>query len=60
MKDNGRRIWVFDGIDILLLLMGFYYGVGKYVVNNLVDDDNVWYNYDVIEGESGRKIIVVY
>ncbi|MCY8197161.1 hypothetical protein MOC57_16595, partial [Bacillus spizizenii] len=59
-KDNGRRTWVPDGTDILSLSTGFYYGVGKYVVNNPVDDDNAWYNYDVIEGESGRKTIVAY
>ncbi|MGY5386845.1 pyocin knob domain-containing protein [Bacillus spizizenii] len=59
-KDNGRRIWVPDGTDILSLSTGFYYGVGKNLVNNPVDDDNAWYNYDVIEGESGRKTIVAY
>lgn len=59
-KDNGRRTWVPDGTDILSLSTRFYYGVGKYVVNNPVDDDNAWYNYDVIEGESGRKTIVAY
>ncbi|PJY98997.1 hypothetical protein CPT06_20710 [Bacillus vallismortis] len=59
-KDNGRRTGIPDGTDILSLSTGFYYGVGKNVVNNPVDGDNAWYNYDVIEGESGRKTIVAY
>lgn len=59
-KDNGRRTWVPDGTDILSLSTGYYYGVGKNLVNNPVNDDNAWYNYDVIEGESGRKTIVAY
>ncbi|WP_412094536.1 pyocin knob domain-containing protein [Bacillus halotolerans] len=59
-RDNGRRTWVPDGTDILSLSTGFYYGVGKNIVNNPVEDDNAWYNYDVIDGESGRKTIVAY
>ncbi|MBR0007284.1 hypothetical protein FE204_04220 [Bacillus subtilis] len=59
-KDNGRRTRVPDGTDILSLSTGFYYALGKNIVNNPVEGDNAWYNYDVIEGESSRKTIVAY
>lgn len=58
--DDGKRIQLQDGTDILTLSSGFYYAVGKSVVNNPVEGDSAWYNYDIIEGGSGRKTIVAY
>ncbi|MBG9770112.1 hypothetical protein [Bacillus vallismortis] len=58
--DDGKRTLIPESTDILTLPTGFYYGVGKSVVNNPVEGDASWYNYDIIEGVAGRKTIVAY
>ncbi|CAN2253292.1 terminase [Bacillus vallismortis] len=58
--DDGKRTLIPESTDILTLPTGFYYGVGKSVVNNPVEGDVSWYNYDIIEGVAGRKTIVAY
>ncbi|WHY25767.1 terminase [Bacillus velezensis] len=58
--DDGKRIQLQDGTDILTLSSGFYCAVGQSVVNNPVEGDAAWYNYDIVEGGSGRKTIVAY
>ncbi|WP_411801566.1 terminase [Bacillus atrophaeus] len=58
--DEGKRTKIPDGTDILTLPTGFYYAVGSVIVNNPVEGDTAWYNYDVVEGEQGRKSIVAY
>ncbi|MDO8224627.1 terminase [Bacillus cabrialesii] len=58
--DDGKRIQLQDGTDILTLSSGFYYSIGNSVVNNPVEGDASWYNYDIIEGGSGSKTIVAY
>ncbi|UQZ57976.1 terminase [Bacillus subtilis] len=58
--DDGKRIQLQDGTDILTLSSGFYCAVGQSVVNNPVEGDATWYNYDIVEGGSGRKTIVAY
>ncbi|MCY8838214.1 terminase [Bacillus atrophaeus] len=59
-SDRGKRIKIPDGTDILSLPTGFYYALGKALLNNPIEGDAAWYNYDVIEGEEGRKSIVAY
>lgn len=56
-RDDGKRTRIPDGTDILSLPTGFYYGAGTTMINSPADGDGSWFNYDVIEGDSGRKSI---
>lgn len=44
----------------MVLSFGFYFVLGFLVKNNFVENDGLWFNYDVIEGDIGRKIIIVW
>ncbi|MDJ1631872.1 hypothetical protein QNN00_22250 [Bacillus velezensis] len=52
-KDDGRRTRLENGSDILALSTGFYCGMGAQLKNNPVENDNSWFNYDVVEGSQG-------
>lgn len=54
---NGTRTKLPDGTDLLTLPTGFYYAMGHVVQNNPVENDDSWFNYDVIETGAGRKTI---
>ncbi|MFC9657223.1 hypothetical protein ACFVIX_15830 [Bacillus subtilis] len=58
-SDNGKRIKIPDGTDILTLPTGFYYGSNANLPNAPVIEA-AWYNYDVFTGDSGRKSIIAY
>ncbi|MGM1025066.1 MAG: phage baseplate upper protein [Bacillota bacterium] len=57
-QDNGVRILIPDGTDLLTLPPGFYYGINNRLPNNPAPDDAVWFNYDIMDGNSGRKTII--
>ncbi|AWM17809.1 phage baseplate upper protein [Bacillus inaquosorum] len=59
-KDDGKRTQLADGADVLTLSSGFYFASGNLVKNNPVENDSSWFNYDVIEGDSGRKSILAW
>ena len=59
-KDDGKRTQLANGTDILALSSGFYYASGTLVKNNPVANDTSWFNYDVIESDSGRKSIIAW
>ncbi|MCY7423547.1 MULTISPECIES: phage baseplate upper protein [Bacillus amyloliquefaciens group] len=59
-KDDGKRTQLANETDILALSSGFYYASGTLVKNNPVANDTAWFNYDVIEGDSGRKSIIAW
>ncbi|WP_346997135.1 hypothetical protein HUS59_11100 [Bacillus velezensis] len=59
-KDDGKRTQLANETDILSLSSGFYYASGTLVKNNPVTNDTSWFNYDVIEGDSGRKSIIAW
>ncbi|WP_440615147.1 phage baseplate upper protein [Bacillus subtilis] len=59
-KDDGKRTQLADGADILTLSSGFYCASGNLVKNNPVLNDSSWFNYDVIDGDSGRKSILAW
>ncbi|MEK4631476.1 MULTISPECIES: BppU family phage baseplate upper protein [Bacillus] len=59
-KDDGKRTQLANETDILALSSGFYYANGTSVKNNPVANDSSWFNYDVIEGDSGRKSIIAW
>ncbi|MCX4077490.1 BppU family phage baseplate upper protein [Bacillus subtilis] len=59
-KDDGKRTQLANGADILALSSGFYYASGSLVKNNPVENDGSWFNYDVIEGDTGRKSIIAW
>ncbi|QOJ81016.1 phage baseplate upper protein [Bacillus subtilis] len=59
-KDDGKRTQLADGVDILTLSSGFYFASGNLVKNNPVSNDSSWFNYDVIDGDSGRKSILAW
>ncbi len=59
-KDDGKRTLLANGTDILSLSSGFYYASGTSVKNNPIANDSSWFNYDVIEGDSGRKSILAW
>lgn len=59
-KDDGKRTQLANETDILALSSGFYYASGTSVKNNPVANDSSWFNYDVIEGDSGRKSIIAW
>ncbi|MDE1453260.1 phage baseplate upper protein [Bacillus paralicheniformis] len=54
-QDNGVRILIPDGTD---LPPGFYYGINNRLPNNPAPDDAGWFNYDIMDGNSGRKTII--
>ncbi|MCY9220105.1 phage baseplate upper protein [Bacillus paralicheniformis] len=57
-QDNGVRILIPDGTDLLTLPPGFYYGINNRLPNNPAPDDAGWFNYDIMDGNSGRKTII--
>ncbi|EWH20562.1 hypothetical protein [Bacillus haynesii] len=57
-QDNGVRVLIPDGTDLLTLPPGFYYGVNNRLLNNPAPDDAGWFNYDIMDGNSGRKTII--
>lgn len=59
-KDDGKRTQLTDGADVLALSSGFYFASGNLVKNNPVENDSSWFNYDVLEGDSGRKSILAW
>ncbi|MED1818857.1 pyocin knob domain-containing protein, partial [Bacillus subtilis] len=59
-KDDGKRTQLADGADVLALSSGFYFANGTSVKNNPVENDSSWFNYDVVEGDSGRKSILAW
>ncbi|MEC1914802.1 hypothetical protein P9E35_17340, partial [Bacillus spizizenii] len=59
-KDDGKRTQLANGADILALSSGFYFASGSLVKNNPVENDGSWFNYDVIEGDTGRKTIIAW
>ncbi|MGG1348431.1 BppU family phage baseplate upper protein [Bacillus subtilis] len=59
-KDDGKRTALSIGVDVLSLSSGFYYANGTSVKNSPVENDSSWFNFDVIEGDSGRKSIIAW
>ncbi|MCY8310597.1 phage baseplate upper protein [Bacillus vallismortis] len=59
-KDDGKRTALAMGVDVLSLSSGFYYANGTSVKNSPVENDSSWFNFDVIEGDSGRKSILAW
>ena len=57
-QDNGVRILIPDGTDLLTLPPGFYYGINNRLLNNPDPNDVGWFNYDIMDGNSGRKTII--
>ncbi|WFA06580.1 hypothetical protein [Bacillus sp. HSf4] len=57
-KDDGVRIFIPDGTDLLSLPAGYYYGVNNRLLNNPDPSDKGWFNYDILDGNSGRKTII--
>ncbi|OLF94543.1 hypothetical protein B4089_1298 [Bacillus licheniformis] len=57
-QDNGVRILIPDGTDLLTLPPGFYYGINNRLLNNPDPNDAGWFNYDIMDGNSGRKTII--
>ncbi|MFZ7753595.1 hypothetical protein ACO1DC_16130 [Bacillus velezensis] len=59
-NDDGNRTQLVNETDVLALSSGYYYANGTSVKNNPVVNDSSWFNYDVIEGDSGRKSIIAW
>ncbi|MCC2526752.1 BppU family phage baseplate upper protein [Bacillus halotolerans] len=59
-KDDGKRTLLATGADVLSLSSGFYYANGTSVKNSPVENDSSWFNFDVIDGDSGRKSILAW
>ncbi|MED4342428.1 hypothetical protein [Bacillus licheniformis] len=57
-QDNGVRILIPDGTDLLTLPPGFYYGINNRLLNNPDPNDVGWFNYDIMDGNAGRKTII--
>ncbi|MFP3958448.1 phage baseplate upper protein [Bacillus paralicheniformis] len=57
-QDNGVRILIPDGTDLLTLPPGFYYGLNNRLLNTPDPNDAGWFNYDIMDGNSGRKTII--
>ncbi|PAC82318.1 hypothetical protein CHI05_07325 [Bacillus sp. 7788] len=57
-QDSGTRKFIADGTDLLTLSPGFYYGINNRLLNNPDPSDTGWFNYDVSESGSGRKMII--
>ncbi|PRS04371.1 phage baseplate upper protein [Bacillus halotolerans] len=59
-KDDGKRTLLATGADVLSLSSGFYYANGTSVKNSPVENDSSWFNFDVVDGDSGRKTILAW
>ncbi|WP_234900675.1 hypothetical protein [Bacillus altitudinis] len=57
-QDSGTRKFITDGSDLLTLPPGFYYGINNRLLNNPDPSDAGWFNYDISDSGSGRKMIV--
>ncbi|AOZ89310.1 hypothetical protein BK049_11800 [Bacillus xiamenensis] len=57
-QDSGTRKLIPDGSDLLTLPPGFYFGINNRLLNNPDPSDTGWFNYDVSESGSGRKMIL--
>lgn len=57
-QDSGTRKLIPDGSDLLTLPPGFYFGINNRLLNNPDPSDTGWFNYDVSESGSGRKMII--
>lgn len=57
-QDSGTRKLIPDGSDLLTLPTGFYFGINNRLLNNPDPSDTGWFNYDVSESGSGRKMII--
>lgn len=55
-QDNGFRVRLKDGTDLLTLTTG-YYEVSKCKNSPFPDTETSWKNVDVVEGISGRKML---
>nr|WP_229078720.1 phage baseplate upper protein [Bacillus paralicheniformis] len=58
-QDNGERIRIPDGTDLLTLPSGFYYGVSNKVLNSPEPNAVEWFHYDILTNGTTRKTIVV-
>ncbi|MCY8609876.1 phage baseplate upper protein [Bacillus haynesii] len=57
-QDNGERILIPDGTDLLTLPSGLYYGVSNKVVNSPEPNAVEWFHYDVSTNNTRKTIIV--
>ncbi|MCM3367857.1 BppU family phage baseplate upper protein [Bacillus safensis] len=57
-QDSGTRKLIPEGSDLLTLSPGFYFGINNRLLNNPDPSDTGWFNYDVSESGSGRKMVV--
>lgn len=57
-QDSGTRKLIPDGSDLLTLPPGSYFGINNRLLNNPDPSDTGWFNYDVSESGSGRKMII--
>ncbi|MGE6628708.1 BppU family phage baseplate upper protein [Bacillus pumilus] len=57
-QDSGTRKLIPDGADLLTLPPGLYYGINNRLLNNPDPTDTGWFNYDISESNSGRKMII--
>lgn len=57
-QDNGERILIPDGTNLLTLPSGLYYGVSSKIINSPDPNAVEWFHYDV-STNSARKTIVV-
>lgn len=57
-QDSGTRKLIPDGSDLLSLPPGLYYGINNRLLNNPDPTDTGWFNYDISDSNSGRKMII--
>ncbi|MCY7629109.1 phage baseplate upper protein [Bacillus altitudinis] len=57
-QDSGTRKLIPDGADLLTLPPGFYFGINNRLLNNPDPSDIGWFNYDISESNSDRKMII--
>ncbi|QCU17581.1 hypothetical protein BPGQ101_01365 [Bacillus altitudinis] len=57
-QDSGTRKLIPDGVDLLTLPPGLYYGINNRLLNNPDPTDTGWFNYDISDSNSGRKMII--
>ncbi|UDF17614.1 hypothetical protein LG951_05335 [Bacillus pumilus] len=57
-QDSGTRKLIPDGADLLTLPPGLYYGINNRLLNNPDPTDTGWFNYDISDSNSGRKMII--
>lgn len=57
-QDSGTRKLIPDGADLLTLRPGLYYGINNRLLNNPDPSDIGWFNYDISESNSDRKMII--